>query len=205
VRNLMRGTAIYFALPLILWPLSFILLRSVFIYALTASTALLAAFTLYRFRKKIKWTRTKNKIAVLAAGFVAALALYLIFVLGKSLSSALGLGAYVSSVYASIYGSQPLAITFVLIAMIGVFEEIYWRGGLQGYVESSKSSFSSMPWVLSTAYYTVVHISTLNPILVAAAWVVGLVTGVLARRFGILASILTHVVWIEAVVVFFPL
>jgi hypothetical protein len=39
---------------------------------------------------------------------------------------------------------------------------------------------------------------------VGAAFVVGLVTGLVADRAGVGASILTHVIWIEAIVVFFP-
>lgn len=194
----------YLALPLLLWPLSFIVLQSVFIYALAASTAILAALSLLFYRKRIVWVRGDKKRAAVAFGAAVALVLYLVFVAGGAASSALGIGSYVSSVYASIYGSQGRGIsTIVLLAVIGVFEEIYWRGGLQGYAAGTQR-FATMPWIASAAYYTLVHVSTLNPILVVAAFFVGIFTGFVAHKAGILASMVTHIIWIEAIVVFFP-
>ncbi len=194
---------VYFFLPLILWPVSFILLQSVFIYALTVSTAILALFTLYKY--KVSWVRTKNWYYAVIAGLLGALVLYLLFVFGNVVTNALGLSGFVSSVYASIYGTQGKnAVTVVLLALIGLFEEIYWRGGLQGYVESKSGRFKKIPWIASTAYYGFVHISTLNPILVVAALVVGVVTSIIAYKFGIAASAITHILWIEAIVIFFP-
>ena len=196
---------LYLALPLVLWPLSFVVLRSEFIYALAASTALLAALTLLFYRKSIKWTRGSSKLAVVLFGASSAFVLYLIFVAGGMLTTALGAGSYVASVYASIYGTQGKgALTMLLLAVIGIFEEIYWRGGVQGYAESHFTRFAKAPWIASAAYYAFVHTSTLNPILVVAALVVGLVAGIVAHKAGILASIITHVLWIEAIVVFFP-
>lgn len=202
----MKATeALYLLLPLVLWPLSFIVLKSVFIYALAASTAILAALSLILFRKKIVWVRGRSKLTVLAFGAAVSIVLYAIFAAGGSVATYLGLGSYVSSVYASIYGSSGAGVsTIVLLALIGVFEEIYWRGGLQGYAESNSARFAKAPWIASTAYYTLVHISTLNPILVVAALFVGLVTSLVAYKAGILASMMTHILWIEAIVIFFP-
>jgi membrane protease YdiL (CAAX protease family) len=195
--------AIYFLLPLILWPVSFILLQSTFIYALTVSTAMLALFSVYKY--KISWIRTKNWHYAILAGLAAAFVLYLLFVLGNVFSNALGLGKFVNSVYASIYETQGNgAVTVFLLAIIGIFEEIYWRGGFQGYVESKSKIFKKIPWVASSCYYAFVHISTLNPILVIAALVVGVVTSIVAYKFGILASVVTHILWIESIVVLFP-
>ncbi len=173
--------------------------------ALAASTAFLAALTLLFYRKNIRWTRGSSKLAVFAFGAASAIVLYLIFVAGGMLTTALGLGSYVSNVYALIYGTQGKgALTIILLAMIGIFEEIYWRGGVQGYAEANFSRFAKAPWIASTAYYAFVHISTLNPILVVAAFFVGLVAGIVAHKAGILASMVTHVLWIEAIVIFLP-
>ena len=195
----------YLGLPLVLWPISFVVLQSEFVSALAASTALLAALTLLFYRKNVRWTRGSSKLAVLAFGAASAIVLYLIFVAGGMLTAALGLGSYVSNVYASIYGTQGKgALTVVFLAVIGIFEEIYWRGGVQGYAESNLERFAKAPWIASTAYYAFVHVSTLNPILVVAALFVGLVAGIVAHKAGILASIITHVLWIEAIVIFLP-
>jgi membrane protease YdiL (CAAX protease family) len=196
---------VYLVLPIVLWPLSFLVLKGIFIYALAASTALLAALSLLFYRRQIVWVRGSKKWVAVAFGAAAALVLYLIFVVGGTASSALGLGSYVSSVYTSIYGSSGKGVsTVLLLALIGAFEEIYWRGGVQGRAASETEKFAKTPWAASTAYYTLVHIATLNPILVIAAFFVGLVTGVVAHKAGILASITTHLLWIEAIVVFLP-
>ncbi len=42
--------------------------------------------------------------------------------------------------------------------------------------------FSREPWLASMIYYTLIHISTLNPALVAGAFAVGLVDGILADK-----------------------
>ncbi len=196
---------VYLGLPLVLWPISFVVLQSEFIFALAVSTAILAALTLLFYRKNVRWTRGSSKLAVLAFGAASAIVLYLIFVAGGMLTTALGLGSYVSNVYASIYGTQGKGtLTIILLAVIGIFEEIYWRGGVQGYAEANLERFAKAPWIASTAYYAFVHISTLNPILVVAALVVGLVAGIVAHKAGVLASIVTHVLWIEAIVIFIP-
>ncbi len=197
---------VYLILPLIFWPLSFIVLKNEFIYALAASTAVLAAFSIYRYRNQIKWIRIKKRHIAFLAGLIGALLLYIIFLFGSIITSKLGLGPYVSNVYTSIYGTQGRGVTTIfLLAIIGIFEEIYWRGGVQSLFEAKSKIFKSIPWIASTAYYTLVHFATLNPILVIAAFVVGIATSILAYKFGILASTVTHILWIEAVVVFLPL
>ncbi len=194
----------YLALPLVLWPISFILLRSIFIYAMTASTLILASLSMYRYRNRIRWNRKGLRKAAVS-GICGAVVLYLIFAFGNMVVSRIGLSSFVSDVYASIYSSGSKPVTFILLAVIGISEEIYWRGGLQGYAESSSGRLGRMPWLASTAYYTVVHLSTLNPVLVGAAFFVGITTSLVSYKFGTLASIATHIAWIEAVVIFFPL
>ncbi|MDE1873572.1 MAG: CPBP family intramembrane metalloprotease [Candidatus Micrarchaeota archaeon] len=196
---------VYLALPLVLWPLSFIVLKSVFIYALSGSVLILAALTIAFYRKNIVWVRGRSWIAVLIFGAAMAAVLYAVFVAGGAASSALGLQGYVSSVYASIYGSQGRgAATIALLALIGICEEVYWRGGVQGYAGANVQRFAKAPWIASTAYYTLVHVATLNPILVVAAFFVGLFTGLVAYKAGVLGSIAVHVIWIEMIVVLFP-
>ncbi len=197
-------SALYLLLPVLLWPLSFIVLRSYFIYALATSVTLLAALTWVLHREDLAWARWKPPVGTIVAGIVGAVLLYLLFVGGNEGTSILGLHGYVQNVYGEIYGNQNGVVLVVLLAVIGVGEEVYWRGGLQGWVERTSPALRNVPWVASTAYYTTVHIATLNPILVGAAFVVGLVTSVVAHRAGIGASIITHILWIEAIVVFFP-
>lgn len=195
---------LYFLLPMLLWPITFIVLRSVFVYSMLVSVLILASLTLYRNRKLIKW-RTKGYLATALIGIGFAVALYLIFYFGNYLATDLGLGGSVNAVYAMLYALKDRALLVILLAFIGVFEEIYWRGGVQGYAEKKTKMFRKYPWVLSTFYYSLVHVSTLNPILVIAAFFVGIVTSLVAYKYGIVASTFTHIIWIEAVVVFLPI
>jgi hypothetical protein len=61
------------------------------------------------------------------------------------------------------------------------------------------------PWLLSMTYYALVHLSTLNPALAAGALAVGLIDGLLADKVGLAASAITHVLWLELMMVLSPL
>ena len=52
--------------------------------------------------------------------------------------------------------------------------------------------------------YFVVHVVTFNPILVIAAFIVGLMLGVVAEKMGIVGSIIGHTLWLELILVIFP-
>ncbi|AEA12489.1 Abortive infection protein [Thermoproteus uzoniensis 768-20] len=193
----MNRDVVYVALPALLWPLTFDILRSQFLYAMAASTAVLAALTLLWRRGDVAWLRARAPVA-LAAGVAASAALYFVFVAGHLAMASLGLGSSVTSVYRMLTSAPPLVLA-VAVVPIGVFEEIYWRGGLQGLFKARDYP----GWALSAVYYTAVHISTLNPALVAGALVIGLVDGLLAERLGLAASTAAHVIWLE-LVAFFP-
>ena len=195
---------LYFALPAILWPLTFIVFRAEFVYAMTVSTAILATFTLWKYRKYVSWLKTRTATGALAAGAAISVLLYLIFFAGYYFTAAIGLGGSVANVYTMLYSQHDGVALVLLLAVIGIFEEIYWRGGVQGIARKESKLFKKFPWLLSTAYYTLVHFATLNPVLVLAAFAVGLVTSLTADRYGIVASTVTHILWIEAIVVFLP-
>ncbi len=194
---------IYFALPLLLWPLSFIIFRSEFIYAMTISTFFLGVITLARYRNSINWGR--GAIKLILAGIIGTVILYALFLLGYNISPIIGLNGAVLQAFSMIYSANTKLELVVLLALIGIFEEIYWRGGVQGFFAKNGKIFQKIPWVASTIYYTCVHISTLNLALVAAAFLVGITTSLLAYKFGIVASIITHIAWIEAIIVFLPI
>jgi len=194
---------LYLALPLVLWPLVFIVFQNLFVYAMSVATLILASLTAWRYRKLVK-LRSGRALRIVSVGIVGAVLLYLVFYAGYYLAVAAGLVSYVNLVYSMIYAQGSKLLIFALLAVIGICEEIYWRGGLQGYVAKSSSRFSKSPWILTTAYYSLVHLATLNPILVLAAFFVGLITSFSANRYGIAASIIAHVAWIEAIIIFLP-
>jgi hypothetical protein len=179
-------------------------LKNIFIYALLGSVLILAALSLAMYRKSIPWKRIKNNSHIIIAGLAGAVILYLIFYFGNFLASAIGIGGLVGNVYSMIYGSVPKFQLVFLLVFIAIFEEIYWRGALQNYIKNNSKLFANFPWVATTIFYALVHIASLNLILVMAAFLVGLLTSIIAHKYGIISSIITHIVWIELIVVFLP-
>ncbi len=86
------------------------------------------------------------------------------------------------------YGSLPLV---ALIAVLnGIAEEIFFRGALFAAIGVRH------PVLISTVVYGIATVATGNPMLVFAAFVMGVVFGLQRRSTGgVLASILTHVTW----------
>lgn len=195
---------IFVLLPILLWPISFILLKNIFVYALLGSVFILAALSVIFYRKIIPWRKIKNNFYIIAIGIIGAVALYLIFYFGNFAASFVHIGGLVGNVYSMIYGSVPKMQLIVLLFFIAIFEEIYWRGALQAYIQKNWKIAAQFPWIATTIFYTLVHIAALNFILVVAAFFVGIVTSFIAHKYGILSSIITHIVWIELIVVFLP-
>ncbi len=194
---------LYLALPVLLWPVVFLAFSGSFVYAMGVAATALALFTLWRQRRLILWK--KGRMASVAAyGIAGAVILYLIFLAGYYLAVAAGIGSDVTLIYTMIYSQASRITIFLILALIGICEEIYWRGGVQGYVAKHSKRFGKNAWILSTAYYSLVHIASLNPVLVLAAFFVGLVTSIIASRRGILSSAIAHIAWIEAIILILP-
>ena len=85
-------------------------------------------------------------------------------------------------------GSSPLVYLTTLVN--GASEEVFFRGALFAAIGRRR------PIVISTVIYALVTVATGNPMLVFAAVVMGLLFGLQRRASGgILASMLTHLVW----------
>jgi len=197
-------TAIYLALPLVLWPLSFDVFSGRFVYCMAFSTLLLGLLTIAWFRGRLRWFKV-NAVAVVLLGALFAFVMYAVFVGGDALLKHLGLSGYVALVYSMVehtIGKYELAAALIVI---GIMEELYWRGGLQELMRGVGGLVGREPWLLSMTYYTLVHLSTLNPALVAGAFAVGLIDGLLADKVGLAASAITHVLWLELMMVLSPL
>jgi membrane protease YdiL (CAAX protease family) len=125
------------------------------------------------------------------SGTVIGLALGAVFVVGGLLAREIpALRDYAVEVLQfATQGSLPLVVLITLIN--GLAEEIFFRGALYSALEKHH------PAVISTIVYTVViGVSTLNPMLTFAALILGAVCAFERRATGgVLASILTHMVW----------
>jgi CAAX protease family protein len=135
-------------------------------------------------------------------GVVSAVLLYLFFWSGyQVLSGFPQFTGTISSVY-SLKGAEPTSfIATVLLFPIGPTEEIYWRGFVQNALGRRLSARTSI--ALASAVYASIHLPTLNPSLIFVAFVGGLVWGYVYQRWGLAASMVSHVLWDEMIFVFF--
>jgi hypothetical protein len=168
------------------------------------STLLIGSLTLAWFRDRLHWFRL-GAIIVILTGILFAFIMYMVFIGGYAVLTYLGLSKYVVMVYVMIRRSISKYALAVALVIIGIMEELYWRGGLQELMRGVGGIIRREPWLLSMTYYTLIHISILNPALVAGAFAVGLIDGLLADKVGLTASTITHILWLELMMVILPL
>lgn len=111
----------------------------------------------------------------------------------------------VDSIYAMKHGLPPAVIALLLLFVIGPAEELFWRG----YVQRTLAAHVGVDgaFVLTAAVYTLVHVWSMNFMLIMAALVAGSVWGLLYRlRPSLLpALIVSHAIWDACVFVVFPI
>ena len=111
----------------------------------------------------------------------------------------------VDSIYAMKHGLPPAVIALLLLFVIGPAEELFWRG----YVQRTLAAHVGVDgaFVLTAAVYTLVHVWSMNFMLIMAALVAGGVWGLLYRlRPSLLpALIVSHAIWDACVFVAFPI
>ena len=125
------------------------------------------------------------------SGTLIGLALGAIFVVGALAAREIpALSQYAADVLAfASHGSLPLVVFITVIN--GLAEELFFRGALYSALEKHH------PATISTIIYVIaIGVSTLNPMLTFAAAILGAVCAFERRATGgVLASILTHMVW----------
>ena len=111
----------------------------------------------------------------------------------------------IGSIYSMRDGSSYLLIGALLTFVVGPAEEIFWRG----YVQDSlgRKWNPTLAFFATTAIYALVHLWSMNFMLIAAAAVAGGVWGLLYRLFPkrIWALIISHAAWDVAVFLLFPI
>ena len=198
------------SMPLFFFPLSFIVLRERFIVSMAISTIIMGSVSLAIMlgRGDLRKIMVRGGIYIaLILSMLATSALYAIFIAGGYISTLMGLWPYVDMVYRSIeisIGAYKDLLPLYL-AVIGTMEEIFWRGYIQSHIVGKILGLKGTKTVLiSSLYYTLVHAPTHNPPLIAGALFVGIVTGLVAARQGVLSSIIAHIVWLELIVIYAP-
>lgn len=111
----------------------------------------------------------------------------------------------VDSIYAMKHGLPPAVIALLLLFVIGPAEELFWRGYVQRTLVAHVGVDGA--FVLTAAVYTLVHVWSMNFMLIMAALVAGGVWGLLYRlRPSLLpALIVSHAIWDACVFVVFPI
>ena len=119
----------------------------------------------------------------LLSGLGIAVVLWFVFWTGDKLSQLLFDFArpQVDLIYGIKGGTSPTLISLLLLCIIGPGEEIFWRGYVQRRLSARWSPNTG--FLLATAAYTLIHIPSLNFMLVMAALVCGVIWGGLFRLF----------------------
>lgn len=115
----------------------------------------------------------------------------------------------VDLVYGMKTGSNPCLIGALLLILIGPAEELFWRG----YVQRTLSGLlggkrpEDMAFLITTAVYALVHVWSLNFMLVMAALVAGAVWGLAYRLCtrALPALVISHSLWDCLVFVILPI
>lgn len=202
VNNNKIGFAIFAAF--LLWFISFGLRWFNFWFSLPLSVCFLTLLAWYWGRPLFSSSDMFNKN--IFWGLSSAAFLYIAFALGNFLSSLLF--DFAPSQIQGIYSMQeqaPIAvITLLLVFVTSPGEEIFWRGFVQRNLMTKLGNVWG--WLLTSAIYSAVHISSLNFMLVMAALVAGLTWGfVFMYKKSLMAVIISHIVWTIAIFILAPI
>lgn len=110
----------------------------------------------------------------------------------------------VDLIYGMKDGTSPSLIALLLLCIIGPGEEIFWRGYVQRRLSACWTP--NVGFLFATAAYTLIHIASMNFMLITAAMVCGILWGGLFRLFPkhFTAIVISHALWDAAAFVWFP-
>lgn len=181
-----------------------------FWYTMTASAVVLTFLALLFSPEKLP--KVEKPLLQFLAGILIALFLWGVFWVGDRVSSLIFDFARpeVDSIYSMKTGLPAAAIAALLLLVIGPAEEFFWRGYVQRTMEKlmdGRKWPQDKAFLVTAAIYALVHIWSLNFMLVMAALVAGCVWGFLYRlRPQMLpALIVSHALWDALVFVWMPI
>lgn len=139
-------------------------------------------------------------------GIALAIVLWGVFWVGDKVSQWLfGFARpQVDAIYTIKAGTSPTLIAALLLLIIGPAEELFWRGYVQRQMMARWGTNTG--FLVATLCYTLIHIWSLNFMLVMAALACGVIWGGLyrLRPDWLPALILSHALWDAAAFVVFP-
>ncbi len=188
----------------ILWYFTFAIDVMNFWLKISVSASLLAVISLI-ISKPVK-SEYKLSVNSIIIGLISAAVLYGIFYLGNFISGLLFdfSANQVSGIYHKGDGTTPIIITLILLFVTSPGEEIFWRGFLQK--KLMKRYGDHIGWIAGTLIYGLVHIWSMNFMLVGAAMVAGAFWGFLYMKFrNVSMLIISHAVWTFSIFVLWPI
>ena len=179
---------------------------------MSVSAIILSSMALCFTPDKQSLLRIEKPLLQVLAGVLIALALWGVFWLGDKLSSMLLDFARpeVDAVYSMKDGRSPWLIATLLLLLIGPAEELFWRGyvqrSLSALLEGRKAGRLAA-FALTAVIYALVHIWSLNFMLIMAALVAGAVWGFIYYLCpkALPALIVSHALWDALVFVILPI
>jgi len=156
-------------------------------------------------REDVKKACGKLNFRMIVYGVVSGLLLYGFFYFGfQVIKSTSFLAQGVSSVYGLRVSKSAYVIALLLCFPIAPGEEIYWRGLVQHRL--TERIGPRVGFVMAAAAYALVHLPTLNPILILTAFIGGLVWGELYQLTdSLIPGIISHALWDVLIFVILPL
>lgn len=193
-----------------------------FWYAMTASAVILSSLALFLGRPR--WPRLTiiGWLQTVGLGLMIAVVLWGTFWIGDKLSQSMFAFArpQVDLIYGMKTGNAPWLISLLLLCIIGPAEELFWRGYIQASlvnrlrrryrrIPQAQASRKAKNWAffITTATYALVHLPSMNFMLIMAALVCGIAWGGLYRLMPkqLPAIVLSHALWDAAAFVWFPI
>lgn len=173
--------------------------------AMTTATLLLTALalisekahlrTLFAFKWKYVWV-----------GIVHAILLYALSRFGVWIFTELfdWAAPQIRDIYQTRTQASKYIIAPLLFFIIAPAEEIFWRGHLQKRLMDKIGVRQGT--TLAIIFYTMVHVWALNPMLLLAAFVLGLHWSVMFTKFrSLIPGIVSHALWDTLIFVIFPI
>ena len=173
--------------------------------AMAVSAVVLTAMAV-AMRGRLLWASWRWSWRDAAIGVLSAAVLWGVFWLGNCLSVRLfGFAqGQVASVYAMKEGHNLWLIGTALLLLIGPAEEVFWHGLLQDSLAEKIKS----PWVIvaTALIYSLVHLPSLNFMLIMSALVCGLFwSTIYYYNRNLLTVVVSHALWDFSIFVLFPI
>jgi membrane protease YdiL (CAAX protease family) len=203
--NKFNLTIVSLVLASALWTITFLLQPYDFWISLSLATFLMMILSLAINGEDSRTVFGHPNVRMILYGLISGLLLYGLFYFGfQVIKSTAFLAQGVSSVYGLRSSKPAYVIALLLIFPIAPGEETYWRGLVQRRLSEKVGPKGGL--LLAASAYALVHLPTLNPTLIFAAFTGGLVWGALYEvTDNLVPGIISHVLWDVLIFVILPL